>query len=39
MAFDEGDIDRARDLLNDAGRRFRVLPKHGGKARRDQTDH
>ena len=37
MAFDESDIDTARDVLNDAGRRFRVLPKHGGRDRRDQT--
>jgi hypothetical protein len=37
MAFDADVIDTARDILNDAGRRFRVLPKHGGKARRDQT--
>jgi hypothetical protein len=37
MAFDKGDIRKASDILNDAGTRFRVLPKHGGRDRRDQT--
>jgi hypothetical protein len=41
MAFDEGDVDAARDVLgNDPDNRFKVLPKHGGKAIRDgHEDH
>jgi hypothetical protein len=39
MAFNEGDLDSARDILNDAEDRFKVLPKHGGRDRRDQDDH
>lgn len=38
LAFDEGDIENARNLLGDSGGRFRVLPKHGGKSRRDKVD-
>lgn len=38
MSFDEADFDKARSTL-DGDRRWRVLPKHGGKAIRDQQDH
>jgi hypothetical protein len=39
MAFNEADLDVARDVLgNDPDKRFRVLPKHGGKALRDSKE-
>lgn len=38
IAVDEGDIDATRSVLKDSGGRFRVLPKHGGKSRRDKVD-
>lgn len=38
LAFDDADIDGARAVLEGSGGRFRVLPKHGGKSRRDKVD-
>jgi hypothetical protein len=38
MGFNDTDLDNAADILNDAGRRFRVLPKHGGRDSRGE-DH
>jgi hypothetical protein len=37
MAFKDGDLDSARDILNDPQGRFKVLRKHGGRDSRDQT--
>lgn len=38
MAFDEGDIDAARQVFENSAGRFRLLPKHGGEARRNRVD-
>jgi hypothetical protein len=38
MAFSDGDIDSAREILNDPDGRFKVLPEHGGRDRRDQDN-
>lgn len=38
LAFNEGDIDGARTVLENSAGRFRVLPKHGGENRRNRVD-
>lgn len=38
FAFNEGDVDAARDVFDGSGGRFRVLPRHGGEARRNRVN-